>query len=183
MTTQDDRAKAARERRSRSYIDRRLRARDACLGSSRDVWGMWTTDPGGENGPGRRRAGRFVQSGRTSFFPVPVLRTSTSGRTVSFLVKPSPKPTEPDTSPRDTLTRATLPAAPRPPPQALRAHHSDRSTPLSVSLRLPLSHSFSPSGWSGECIAASAALSTRRLLLVVESYPPDLAILRRYIPV
>ena len=45
---------------------------------------MWTTDPGGRNGPARRRAGRFVQSGRTAFFPVPVLRTSTTGRTVSF---------------------------------------------------------------------------------------------------
>ena len=46
---------------------------------------------------------------------------------------------EPDASPRDTLTRATLPAAP---PQALRAHHSDRSTPLSrsVSLSLTASH-------------------------------------------
>ena len=48
--------------------------------SVRDV----DTDPGGKNGPGRRRAGRFVQSGRTSFFPVPVLRTSTTGRTVSL---------------------------------------------------------------------------------------------------
>ena len=84
MTTQDDRAKAAREHRGRSYIDPRLWARDACLGSSRDVWGRWTTDPGGKNGPGRRRAGRFVQSGRTAFFPVPVRRASTSGRTVSF---------------------------------------------------------------------------------------------------
>ncbi len=39
----------------------------------------------GKNGPSRRRAGRFVQSGRTTFFPVPVLRTSTTGRTVTFL--------------------------------------------------------------------------------------------------
>lgn len=45
---------------------------------------MWTTEPEGKDGPGRRQAGRFVQSGRTAFFPVPVLRTSTSGRTVSF---------------------------------------------------------------------------------------------------
>jgi hypothetical protein len=37
--------------------------------------------PGGYNGPGRRRAGLFVQSGRTLNFPVPVLRTSTTGRT------------------------------------------------------------------------------------------------------
>ena len=38
------------------------------------------------NGLDRRRAARgwFVQSGRTSFFPVPVLRTSTTGRTVMF---------------------------------------------------------------------------------------------------
>ena len=59
---------------------------------------------------------------------------------------------EPDASPRDTLTRATLPAAP---PQALRAiPHGSLDTP--VMLR-PSPHSFSPSGWSGECIAASAA--------------------------
>ncbi len=45
---------------------------------------MWTTEPEGKDGPGRRQAGRFVQSGRTTFFPVPVLWTSTSGRTVSF---------------------------------------------------------------------------------------------------
>ena len=45
---------------------------------------MWTTETVDLNGPDRRRAGRFVQSGRTSFFPVPVLRTSTTGRTVTF---------------------------------------------------------------------------------------------------
>jgi hypothetical protein len=39
-------------------------------------------EPKGENGPGRGRAGRYVQSGRTTFRPVPVLRTSTTGRTV-----------------------------------------------------------------------------------------------------
>ena len=49
---------------------------------------MWTTEPEGKDGPGRRQAGRFVQSGRTAFFPVPVLRTSTSGRTVSFVSVP-----------------------------------------------------------------------------------------------
>jgi hypothetical protein len=32
-----------------------------------------------------------------------------------------------------------------------------RPTDTPVSLRLPLPHSFSPSGWSGECIAASSA--------------------------
>ena len=39
---------------------------------------MWTTETEDLNGPDRRRAraGRFVQSGRASFFPVPVLRTS-----------------------------------------------------------------------------------------------------------
>ena len=44
---------------------------------------MWTTDL---NGPDRRRAGRSVQSGRTSFFPVPVLlvRTSATGRKITF---------------------------------------------------------------------------------------------------
>ncbi len=31
--------------------------------------GDMDTEPKGENGPGRRRAGRFVQSGRTTFFP------------------------------------------------------------------------------------------------------------------
>ena len=45
---------------------------------------MWTTETVDLNGPDRRRAGQFVQSGRTSFFPVPVLRTSTTGRTVTF---------------------------------------------------------------------------------------------------
>ena len=41
----------------------------------------------------------------------------------------------PDASPRDTLTRATLPAAP---PHALRANHTDRSTPrLAPSLPFP----------------------------------------------
>ncbi len=55
-------------------------------------------------------------------------------------------------SPRDTLMRGTLPAAP---PQALCAIHTDRSTPPSCSVPLP--HSLPPSGWSGECIAASAA--------------------------
>ena len=35
--------------------------------------------------PYRRRAGRFVQSGRTTFFPVPSLLTFTTGRTVTFL--------------------------------------------------------------------------------------------------
>ncbi len=41
---------------------------------SRDV----DNGPGGLSGPGRRRAGRFVQSGKATFFPVPVLRTSES---------------------------------------------------------------------------------------------------------
>ena len=50
-------------------------------GNMRDV----DNGPGGENGPGRRRAGRFVQSGRTAFFPVPVLRTFTTGRTDTFV--------------------------------------------------------------------------------------------------
>ena len=46
---------------------------------------MWTTETVDLNWPDRRRAGQFVQSGRTSFFPVPVLRTSTTGRTVTFV--------------------------------------------------------------------------------------------------
>jgi hypothetical protein len=41
-----------------------------------------------------------------------------------------------DASPRDTLIRATLPAAS---PQALCAHHSDRQTPLSLAPSLPFS--------------------------------------------
>jgi hypothetical protein len=54
---------------------------------------MWTTDREDITGraastrtwdSGRRQAGRFVQSGRTAFCPVPVLRTSTTGRTVTF---------------------------------------------------------------------------------------------------
>ena len=53
----------------------------------------------------------------------------------------------PDASPRDTLTRATLPAAP---PQALRATTQTAGRFLSRAV-------FSPSGWNGECIAASAA--------------------------
>jgi hypothetical protein len=57
-------------------------------GNVRDV----DNGPGGENGPGRRRAGRFVQSGSTTFFPVPVLRTSTTGRTVTFIARLSPGP-------------------------------------------------------------------------------------------
>ncbi len=58
--------------------------REARLGSGREC-GDVDNGPGGYNGPGRRRrAGRFVQSGRTAFFPVPVLRTSTTGRTVTF---------------------------------------------------------------------------------------------------
>ena len=40
----------------------------------------------------------------------------------------------PDASPRDTLIRATLPAAS---PQALRALHSDHQTPLSLAPSLP----------------------------------------------
>ena len=40
------------------------------------------------NGPDRRRSGRFVQSGRTTFFPVPVLLTSTTGRTDTFFQVP-----------------------------------------------------------------------------------------------
>jgi hypothetical protein len=52
------------------------------------------------------------------------------------------------------LIRATLPAAL---PQAFRAIHTDRLTPLPCSVPLP--HSISSSGWSGECIAASAVPS------------------------
>ena len=42
---------------------------------------LWTAETVDLNGPDRRRAGRFVPSGRTSSFTVPVPRTSTSGRT------------------------------------------------------------------------------------------------------
>jgi hypothetical protein len=66
----------------------------------------------------------------------------------------------PDAFPRDTLTRATLPAAP---PQALRAIRTDRSTPPSCSVPLP--HSFSPSGWNGECIS-------RPMMRVGPAIPP-----------
>ena len=66
------------------YNRERWGAREARLGSSRESEGCGR-EPGGLSGPGRRRAGRFVQSGRTTFFPVPVLRTSTTGRTDTFL--------------------------------------------------------------------------------------------------
>lgn len=39
---------------------------------------------GGLTRAGPPPVGRFVQSGRTTFFPVPVLRTSTTGRTITF---------------------------------------------------------------------------------------------------
>jgi len=65
------------------YNRERWGAREARLGSSRESEGCGR-EPGGLSGPGRRRAGRFVQSGRTTFFPVPVLRTSTTGRTDTF---------------------------------------------------------------------------------------------------
>ncbi len=42
----------------------------------------------------------------------------------------------PDAAPRDTLKRATLPAAS---PQALRTHHTVRQTPLSLAPSLPFS--------------------------------------------
>ena len=54
---------------------------------------MWTMETVDLNEQDRRRAGWFVQSGRTSFFLVPVLQTSTTGRTVTFLGLPGPNPT------------------------------------------------------------------------------------------
>ncbi len=43
------------------------------------------TEKGGMTRAGPPPVGRFVQSGSTAFFPVPVLRTSTSGRTILFI--------------------------------------------------------------------------------------------------
>ena len=53
------------------------------VGSSRKCRDV-DTDKGRNERAGPPPVGRFVQSGRTSFFPVPVLRTSTTGRTVTF---------------------------------------------------------------------------------------------------
>jgi hypothetical protein len=61
---------------------------------------------------------------------------------------------------RDSLMRATLPAAVPQAAQARAIPHGSLDTP--VMLRLS-PHSFSPSDWSGECIAASAAPSARRI--------------------
>ena len=73
---------------------------------------------------------------------------------ISILVDiPARAGLRPDASPRDTLTRATLPAAP---PLALRAYHTDRSTPMSCSVS-PLSTASHPRVGVGECIAAYAA--------------------------
>jgi hypothetical protein len=84
---------------------------------------------------------------------VPVDRLST------LVEKPARAGQEPDASPRDTLTRATLPAAAAaasPPALQVRAMIPHGSLDTPVMLR-PSPHSFLPSGWSGECIAASAA--------------------------
>ena len=68
---------------------------------------MWATETVDLNGPRRRRAGSFVQSGRTSFFPVPVLRSSTTGRTVTFFpeLNESARPAS-ARAPSDTGVRA-----------------------------------------------------------------------------
>ena len=52
---------------------------------------------------------------------------------------------------RDTLIRATLPAASPPAPLCAAASSHGRQVPYALLPSLP-SHSFSPSGWSGECV-------------------------------
>ena len=106
---------------------------------------MWTAETVDLNGPDRRRAGRFVQSGRTSFLPVPVLRTSTTGRTVTFLsdsvigadvyravAEGLPRPaSSPSRMPSLPVPSATLSRRRRPAPSL--AHQPRRGAPLQAS--------------------------------------------------
>jgi hypothetical protein len=81
-------AKAARGGIAGLIKGRRVRTRDARPGSGRESVGC------GQRIGRRERAEpppggpvRSILAGRTTFFPVPVLRTSTTGRTDTFLVK------------------------------------------------------------------------------------------------
>ena len=71
---------------------------------------MWTTETVNLIGPDRSRAGRFVQSGKTSFFPVPVLRNSTTGKAVMFFQAAGVERTSP---PGGSPARVTSRRAPR----------------------------------------------------------------------
>ncbi len=103
------------------------------------------------NEPARPAAARPVPSVR---YPIRCRPIAFAHFTVSIstLVEiPARAGREPDAFLRDTLMRATLPAAP---PQALHAiPHGSLDIP--VMLR-PSPHSFLSLGWGGHCIAASA---------------------------
>ena len=100
------------------------------------VWGTWTRIREDRHGPDRRRAGRLVQSGRTSLFPVPVLRTFTRGRAVTF-IKPLNCSIRYDTSGnaavkgKETRTATAVAGSARPLRRSM-ADSDRRTVPLTV---------------------------------------------------
>ena len=78
------------------------------FGSGPGEKGQRTVTRTGRTETGRTAVGLFVQFGRTTFFPVPVLRTFTTGRTVSFFpeLNEQARPTAARPVPRDTSGRA-----------------------------------------------------------------------------